>query len=225
MKSKLYFIFLNVTAKVWNGYNRGKPGTKCIRVYGSSLENMDYPIPGKVFSTRHSAGDTKPDPGLKSMSLHHIIRGEDNQHAERIRSFDKIIADDAESADFRNIKEYCRLLRLASTEELRKCDVIFCTTTVATGPRILESCRGKIYQMIMDEAGMCTEPQSIAAIIATQAKQVVLVGDHKQLRPVVKATQAKNLGLEKSLFERYAQRASFLSSQYRMVSEINISFS
>jgi superfamily I DNA and/or RNA helicase len=71
---------------------------------------------------------------------------------------------------------------------------------------------------------MCTEPQALATIIATKAEHVVLIGDHKQLRPVVKCREAALLGLEKSLFERYATTESSknvpftrLSDQYRMV--------
>ena len=48
--------------------------------------------------------------------------------------------------------------------------------------------------------------------------QVVLIGDHKQLRPVIKNQVAKDLGMEKSLFERHADNAIMLDTQYRMVS-------
>lgn len=47
--------------------------------------------------------------------------------------------------------------------------------------------------------------------------QVVLLGDHKQLRPVVKNEQLQNLGLDRSLFERYHRDAYMLDTQYRMV--------
>jgi len=45
----------------------------------------------------------------------------------------------------------------------------------------------------------------------------VLIGDHKQLKPIVINRDAKNLGLDRSLFERYADRAIMLNEQYRMV--------
>lgn len=48
--------------------------------------------------------------------------------------------------------------------------------------------------------------------------QVVLLGDHKQLRPVVKNEQLQSLGLDRSLFERYHKEAYMLDTQYRMVS-------
>lgn len=47
--------------------------------------------------------------------------------------------------------------------------------------------------------------------------QVVLLGDHKQLRPVVHNDLCKSLGLETSLFERYSHQALMLDTQYRMV--------
>lgn len=45
---------------------------------------------------------------------------------------------------------------------------------------------------------------------------MVLLGDHKQLRPVVKNEQLRNLGMDRSLFERYHRDAFMLDTQYRM---------
>lgn len=51
--------------------------------------------------------------------------------------------------------------------------------------------------------------------------QVVLIGDHKQLRPVVKNMSVKKLGMAKSAFERqfeiHKKHAVMLKTQYRMV--------
>jgi superfamily I DNA and/or RNA helicase len=87
---------------------------------------------------------------------------------------------------------------------------------------ILEGTKGKIFQCIIDEAGMCTEPECMATIIATKAEQVVLIGDHKQLQPVIMCHSAAQLGLEKSLFERYSDRAVQLKSQYRIMQSVPI---
>ena len=112
---------------------------------------------------------------------------------------------------------YKKVVSKAGQEELQKYDVIFCTTAVATNSKFLKATKGKVFQLIIDEAGMCTEPQTIAPIIATEAKQVVLIGDHKQLQPIIICPEAVKLGLSKSLFERYANNAVFLDTQYRMV--------
>ena len=81
-----------------------------------------------------------------------------------------------------------------------------------------------LFQIIIDESGMCPEPHCLVPIIANKAEQVVLIGDHKQLRPIIMCKEAAELGLEKSLFERYwlsksAQRVerTMLNIQYRMV--------
>lgn len=81
--------------------------------------------------------------------------------------------------------------------------------------------------MIVDEAGMCPEPQCLVPIIATKAEQVVLIGDHKQLRPIIMCKEAGLLGLDTSLFERYAMtkcsqnvKLTMLEEQYRMVNKI-----
>jgi len=43
-----------------------------------------------------------------------------------------------------------------------------------------------------------------------------LIGDHKQLSPIVKCKEAK--ALSRSVFERLSEHASMLTTQYRMVS-------
>nr|KAG5702199.1 hypothetical protein BaRGS_033911 [Batillaria attramentaria] len=77
------------------------------------------------------------------------------------------------------------------------------------------------YDVIVDECAMSPEPHSLVPIIATKARQVVLIGDHKQLRPIITCQAAADMGLDQSLFERlYKTRSripkTFLSEQYRM---------
>ena len=80
-------------------------------------------------------------------------------------------------------------------------------------------------KVIIDECGMCLEPESIVAIEASQkAEQVILIGDHKQLQPIITAKPALNLDLSVSLFERWFDQCSattMLKFQYRMVSLLN----
>ena len=80
-----------------------------------------------------------------------------------------------------------------------------------------------MVQLIIDEAGMCTEPQTMLPIISTQPRQIVLLGDHKQLRPIVTCSNARKKQLDVSLFERYAKSdyMLMLNLQYRMVRQRN----
>ncbi|XP_022318580.2 3'-5' exoribonuclease HELZ2-like [Crassostrea virginica] len=203
----------------WMIQKYGKECPDIVRLYGNSLENKDFPTLGKYFSIRGSERDSKPDPKLMDISVHRLIRLEDKPNSEEIRKFDDLFQKYSEGEyepTLENLKTYRRITSLAAQEELKQHSVIFCTTAVATSPRFIKALTGNIQQLIIDEAGMCTEPESIAAIIATKAQQVVLIGDHKQLRPVLKSTHAAKLGLETSLFERYSDRANMLQIQYRM---------
>ena len=67
---------------------------------------------------------------------------------------------------------------------------------------------------------MATEPECMVPI--RRADHVVLIGDHRQLHPVLNNREAEQMGLGRSLFERYVDevgvKAHMLQVQYRMVS-------
>lgn len=76
--------------------------------------------------------------------------------------------------------------------------------------------------VIVDEASQITEPNALVPIVKN-SKFVILVGDHKQLRPTVSEI-AKECGLETSLFEKLYTRETenpqckriMLNMQFRM---------
>ena len=96
--------------------------------------------------------------------------------------------------------------------------IILCTCVASGKPRLTRSC-DNIQQCIVDECGMCMELESLVPITCSKARQVVLIGDHKQLQPVVQDNLAITLGLSVSMFERLSERAKMLELQYRMVRE------
>ena len=67
---------------------------------------------------------------------------------------------------------------------------------------------------------MANEPETLAAM--SLCEHAVLIGDHMQLQPVVKYFAARECGLDRSLFQRYAEQDNKLLTrldiQYRMVS-------
>lgn len=72
--------------------------------------------------------------------------------------------------------------------------------------------------MVIDEAGFATEPDLIQPITCG-ARRVTLIGDSKQLGPVVTSRRAQEAGLDVSLFDRLSRCGSpevFLDIQYRM---------
>jgi len=91
-----------------------------------------------------------------------------------------------------------------------------CVTAVGAGDRRLEKYRFR--QVLFDESTQATEPETLIPIIMG-AKQVVMVGDHCQLGPVVTCRSAARAGLSQSLFERLifmGVQPIRLQVQYRM---------
>ena len=96
--------------------------------------------------------------------------------------------------------------------------VILATCTIAYSRRVMSPCEDLVSQCIIDECAMCIEAETLCGMLGSKPEQVVLIGDHKQLQPIIKCKQAKQLGLGVSMFERYSKKANMLKLQYRMVS-------
>ena len=112
-------------------------------------------------------------------------------------------------------KKFNSLKRAAEKEILQAADVVCCTCSAAGDPRISSL---RFRQCLIDEATQATEPECLIPIVLG-AKQLVLVGDHCQLGPVVTCKKAARAGLAQSLFERLvllSVRPQRLEVQYRM---------
>jgi regulator of nonsense transcripts 1 len=108
-----------------------------------------------------------------------------------------------------------RLTREAEKAILAAADVI-CTTCAGAGDSHFSDLRFR--QVLIDEATQAAEPECMIPIVQG-CKQLVLVGDHCQLGPVITAKRAANAGLGQSLFERLILlgiRPIRLTVQYRM---------
>lgn len=195
---------------------------KFARLYGEAIENRDFPVPGRVFVTRSGGKEFKVDKQIQCVAVHHMIRESDRPFAEQILKFDEMFNRNPNRVAPKSIKKYTKLVTAASVDLIKDQDIIFCTTSMATSIKLVGAGGDNIFQCIIDEAGMCTEPECIATIIATKAKQVVLIGDHKQLQPITLCRDAAKLGLETSLFQRYGHNAVQLNRQYRMVCFISL---
>jgi DNA replication ATP-dependent helicase Dna2 len=100
---------------------------------------------------------------------------------------------------------------------------VVAATTATCGSRVM---REQDFDVaVVDEAGQLTEPGSLAAVAL--AERFVLVGDHEQLPPVVRAEVGDREGvadLGRSLFARlveaYPDASVMLDRQYRMAQRI-----
>jgi DNA replication ATP-dependent helicase Dna2 len=71
---------------------------------------------------------------------------------------------------------------------------------------------------VVDEASQLTEPDTLAAI--NRGDRFVLVGDHRQLPPVVQTEGPLATSLFERLIEQYPDAAVLLDRQYRMAQRI-----
>ena len=190
---------------------------KIVRVYGEMQENLDFPIPRDLL--KPSKQKQKKEKFLQDISLHFLIRQGGKPYSEKILQYDDLFAmnqETQENVTDDELKKYHKLISKASSEELKNYDIVLCTCSGSSSKRMKRGTN--IAQIIIDECGMCMEPEALIPLVTFgSAKRVVLIGDHKQLQPIVINRDAKSLGLEISLFERYADKAYMLDTQYRMV--------
>jgi hypothetical protein len=116
-----------------------------VRVYGRSIETIDFPVPGRTFQSKKSTRAQRTSPGLYQIALHHLIREKGKKHADEINKYDKMF----KVANYKpmplQVKKYVHLIREASIEEIRKHDVILCTTAVGSNPKVLSA--ASVYQV------------------------------------------------------------------------------
>ncbi len=103
----------------------------------------------------------------------------------------------------------------SAKEIIEEFSIIVATTSTISNP-VYE--RLGIQTIIVDEASQMTEPTVLSALL--EGNRFILVGDHKQLPPVVQSSKAQKEGMSISLFERLAEKSPasvhLLTHQFRM---------
>ena len=148
------------------------------------------------------------------LTLHHLVDQLALQTKNELYKL-QLLKDVQGELSARDELRYRKLRKQIEKVILQNADVI-CTTCVGCGDPRLENFRFR--QVLIDEATQSTEPECLIPIVRG-AKQVVLVGDHLQLGPVVMCKKAAKAGLSRSLFERLIllnHKPIRLQIQYRM---------
>ncbi|TKX81206.1 AAA domain-containing protein [Halorubrum sp. SD626R] len=138
--------------------------------------------------------------------------------ALRDQGFDDVLRVGTETGvrdDMRDVRLVQRGDPNAKAAELRDAPVV-AATTAACGSRVLRECEFDVA--LVDEASQLTEPGTHAAI--NRADRFVLVGDHEQLPPVVRAENDLQTSLFQRLIEAYPDASVMLDRQYRMSQRI-----
>lgn len=190
---------------------------KILRVFSKAVEKKDFP--GPKFDTDifpKEGTDAKCDQDHQVYALHHIIRSR-NPNIGALDAELRVLecSNKIPSQEFRN--RYSDVMHTAECEVLKTADIVLCTCNEAASRRITENLKPKY--VIIDECAMVMEPECMIPI--RLAEHVVLIGDHKQLQPVIECRQAELMGLGTSLFQRYVEKVGveplMLDTQYRMV--------
>lgn len=112
-------------------------------------------------------------------------------------------------------RTFFNLLRKKERALLKTADVVCCTCVGAGDKRLANV---NFRTVLIDESTQASEPECLIPIVHG-AKQVILVGDHQQLGPVILDKKAGDAGLKQSLFERLVVLGHIpirLEVQYRM---------
>jgi superfamily I DNA and/or RNA helicase len=119
----------------------------------------------------------------------------------------------------RELKKWAFELEERLTEEILHSTQIIAATLIGVSQHTLKSIKFKT--VFIDEASQCAEAECWNAIL--KADRVILAGDHMQLPPTIKSTEAKALGMDITLLDRMKDvilHASLLKVQYRMNDKI-----
>ena len=156
---------------------------KILRIYSRAGEQVGRTGPRTVPGLHKPMKVEGCPPHLEKHTLHDkVLKG---RFGARIREheadFEKL-EKEHKLPSKQMVAKYKKCLSKAETEVLEEDhDIVLCTCNEAAGTRIPEYVN--VAQCIIDECGMAMEPESMAVI--RHAQQVVLIGDHKQLQPVL----------------------------------------
>ena len=116
---------------------------------------------------------------------------------------------------------YKNYLSLAERTILAHAEVVCCTCSAALDARLAGL---KFPAVLVDESTQAREPECLIPIV-NGCNRLILVGDHKQLGPVIQDQEAKRAEFDISLFERLLSlgiKPYCLNIQYRMHPALSI---
>ncbi|KAH3839137.1 regulator of nonsense transcripts 1-like [Dreissena polymorpha] len=169
-----------------------KTGLKVVRLCAKSREAIESPV--------------------AFLALHNQIRNMDSfPELAKLQQ----LKDETGELSSTDEKRYRSLKKQCERELLQNADVICCTCVGAGDPRLAKM---QFRSVLIDESTQATEPECMIPVVLG-CRQLILVGDHCQLGPVVMCKKAARAGLSQSLFERLVVlgiRPIRLQVQYRM---------
>ena len=155
-----------------------------------------------------------------SNSVHKLALGRINANPKKYKDLKQLIEKKEQNCILSDsdYKKYKKHMEDIEGEIIEEADIVLSTINNSADERL------KNYYfsyVLIDEAAQALEAETLLPLIH-QAQMVVLIGDDKQLGPVVHSKEAKSKGLGMSLFERIhllyngEPFITLLNEQYRM---------
>ncbi|KAI8546748.1 hypothetical protein RHMOL_Rhmol07G0143600 [Rhododendron molle] len=181
---------------------------RCSRIHGTGAEEGEQVV---RLSAKSREAVSSP---VEHLTLHYQVRHLDTSEKSELHKL-QLLKDEQGELSSSDEKKYKSLKRATEREISQSADVICCTCVSAGDPRLANF---RFRQVLIDESTQATEPECLIPLVLG-VKQVVLVGDHCQLGPVIMCKKAARAGLAQSLFERLVLlgvKPIRLQVQYRM---------
>ncbi|KAK4802278.1 hypothetical protein SAY86_000481 [Trapa natans] len=198
-------------------YHMAKQGQGQVLVCAPSNVAVDQ-LAEKISATGLKAICAKSREAVSSpvehLTLHYQVRHLDTSEKSEFHKLQQLKDEQGELSSS-DEKKYKALKHATEREISQSADVICCTCVGAGDPRLSNF---RFRQVLIDESTQATEPECLIPLVLG-VKQVVLVGDHCQLGPVIMCKKAARAGLAQSLFERLVilgVKPIRLQVQYRM---------
>nr|CAB3458011.1 unnamed protein product [Digitaria exilis] len=192
---------------------QGPPGTGKTVTSAAIVYHMAKQGQGQVVRLCAKSREAVSSP-VEHLTLHYQVRHLDTSEKSELHKLQQLKDEQGELSSS-DEKKYKSLKRSTEREILQSADVICCTCVGAGDPRLSNF---RFRQVLIDESTQATEPECLIPLVLG-VKQVVLVGDHCQLGPVIMCKKAARAGLAQSLFERLVilgVKPFRLQVQYRM---------
>ena len=160
-----------------------------------------------------------------SVSVHKLVLEKIYKDENKYKDLKKLIEKKEKNGILKesDYKRYKESMRRIENEIIEDADIILTTINNSADKRLKD-----IYfsYVLIDEAAQALEPDTLLPLIH-HAQMVVLIGDDKQLGPIVQSEVANIAGLGMSLFQRLhlfykdAPFITLLNEQYRMNEKLN----
>ena len=157
-------------------------------------------------------------------SVHKLALEKINNNPKKYNDLKKLIETRQKNGYLKDsdYKKYKTSIEEIEGQIIEGADIILSTINNSADERLKDY---NFSYVLIDEAAQALEPEIILPLIH-QAQSVVLIGDDKQLGPVIHSEKAKHEGLDLSLFQRihalYQGKPfiTLLNEQYRMCEKL-----